>query len=139
MREIIASIFFTLLSASASAVQPEPDAVQQAQTVAQRWLTLVDSAQYASSWDEAAQPFRTAISQSDWQTAITSARSPLGPLEKRALISATYTEQLPGAPAGQYVLIQYQTQFANKKAAIETVTPSKDADGVWRVSGYFVK
>lgn len=139
MRKFIASIFFTLLAASASGAQPDAGAVQQAQTAAQRWLALVDSTQYASSWDQAAQPFRSAISQSDWQTAVNNARSPLGPLEKRDLVSATYTEQLPGAPSGEYVVIQYKSQFANRKAAIETVTPSKDADGVWRVSGYFIK
>jgi hypothetical protein len=27
----------------------------------------------------------------------------------------------------------------NKAAAVETVTPMLDADGVWRVSGYFVR
>jgi len=29
--------------------------------------------------------------------------------------------------------------FANKKAAVETVTPMKDTDGQWRVSGYFIR
>jgi hypothetical protein len=29
--------------------------------------------------------------------------------------------------------------FTNKKEAVETVTPMKDEDGFWRVSGYYVK
>ncbi len=37
------------------------------------------------------------------------------------------------------VVIQYDTSFQNKASAIETVTPSLEKDGVWRVSGYFVK
>jgi len=53
--------------------------------------------------------------------------------------STTYTESLPGVPDGKYVVIQYQTSFAKKKAAIETVTPVLDEDGRWRVSGYFIK
>ncbi len=46
---------------------------------------------------------------------------------------------LPGAPDGQYVVIQYESSFEHKKSAIETVTPSQGADGHWRVSGYFIK
>lgn len=46
---------------------------------------------------------------------------------------------LPGAPDGKYVVIQYDTSFENKKAAVETVTPMLDKDGKWRVSGYYIK
>jgi hypothetical protein len=48
-------------------------------------------------------------------------------------------KSLPGAPDGEYVVIQYRTSFENKNDAIETVTPMKDTDGTWRVSGYYVK
>jgi hypothetical protein len=50
-----------------------------------------------------------------------------------------YTKELPGAPDGEYVVIQFRAAYAKKKSAIETVTPMLDADGRWRVSGYFVK
>ena len=46
---------------------------------------------------------------------------------------------LPGAPDGEYVVIQYATTFENKKSAIETITPMLDGDGKWRVSGYYIK
>ncbi len=46
---------------------------------------------------------------------------------------------LPGAPDGEYVVIQYNTEFENKKVAIETITPMLDDDGKWRVSGYYIK
>lgn len=67
------------------------------------------------------------------------ARSPLGRLVSRKLESAKFTHELPGAPAGDYVVIQYDTNFEKKSGATETVTPMKDKDGVWRVSGYFIK
>jgi hypothetical protein len=44
-----------------------------------------------------------------------------------------------GIPDGQYVVIQFITSFTNKKPAIETVTPMLDSDGIWRVSGYYIK
>jgi hypothetical protein len=51
----------------------------------------------------------------------------------------TYKTSLPGAPDGEYVIIQFETSFENKKIAIETVTPMMDKDGNWRVSGYYIK
>jgi hypothetical protein len=50
-----------------------------------------------------------------------------------------YKTSLPGAPDGEYVVIQFGTSFENKKTAIETVTPMLDKDGKWRVSGYYIK
>jgi ABC-type molybdate transport system substrate-binding protein len=126
-------------AACASAAQPDSNAIEMAGKAAQSWLALVDSQQYAATWEQAAKPFQMAISKPDWETAVATARAPLGQLEQRVLISASYTEELPGAPRGQYVVIQYKTQFSKKQAAVETITPVKDADGTWRVTGYFIK
>ncbi|HWN92533.1 MAG TPA: DUF4019 domain-containing protein, partial [Verrucomicrobiae bacterium] len=46
---------------------------------------------------------------------------------------------LPGAPDGEYVVIQYETAFENKASAVETITPMLDKDGSWRISGYYIK
>ena len=42
---------------------------------------------------------------------------------------------MPGAPDGQYVVIQFETSFQNKKSAIKTVTPmfEKMAGGKYQV------
>jgi hypothetical protein len=66
-------------------------------------------------------------------------RQPLGKVKSRQLMSRKYTKTLPGAPDGEYVVIQYKSSFENKKVAIETVTPMLDKDGNWRVSGYYIK
>ncbi len=65
-------------------------------------------------------------------------RSPIGELRSRTLVGAQYTQALPGAPDGRYVVIQYDAVFPHKKAAIETVTPMYE-DGVWKVAGYYIK
>ena len=67
------------------------------------------------------------------------ARKPLGKVKSRTLLSKQYTTNLPGAPDGQYVVIQYKTAFEKKAAAVETVTPMLDKDKKWRVSGYYIK
>ncbi|MGA7319684.1 MAG: DUF4019 domain-containing protein, partial [Candidatus Sulfotelmatobacter sp.] len=66
-------------------------------------------------------------------------RDPLGKMLSRKLKSATYTTTLPGAPDGEYVVIQYESGFEHKQSAVETVTPMLDKDGKWKVSGYYIK
>ena len=83
--------------------------------------------------------FRARISQSQWVSRASGARDPLGRLKTRQESSARFTHALPGAPDGDYVVIQYDSSFEHKAAATETVTPMKDADGRWRVSGYYIR
>jgi len=47
--------------------------------------------------------------------------------------------EMPGAPDGQYVLMQFETSFTNKKSAVETITFMLEKDGQWRAAGYFIK
>ena len=99
----------------------------------------MDAGDYAASWKQAAALFKEAADggavggRRPQRRAARSAR-----VLSRSVTSARYRTSLPGAPDGEYVIIQYATSFENKKARIETVTPMKDTDGVWRVSGYFV-
>jgi hypothetical protein len=82
---------------------------------------------------------KTGVTSEEWNRALTSVRTPLGAVARRSLKLATYSTTLPGAPDGQYVTLVYRTRFAQKKAAIETVTPMLEADGTWKVAGYFIK
>ena len=111
---------------------------EAARTSALAWLTLVDEARYDESWEEAAAYLRKALPKDRWRQDLGAARTPLGKLVSRKLKSAQYTEHLPGAPDGRYVVIQYDTVFEHKAQAVETVTPMLDRDGAWRVAGYFI-
>ena len=117
------------------------DAIQKkdALAAAENWIAMIDKGEYAESWEEAAEYFKTAVSQNQWVNLLQGVRKPLGKLNSRTVKSKTYKTSLPGAPDGEYVVIQFTTSFENKKSAIETVTPMKDKDGKWRVSGYFIK
>ena len=106
---------------------------------ADAWLKLVDEGKYAESWKETAGFFRKAVPQADWEKQMRTFRDPLGALESRTAQETKYTTSLPGAPDGEYVVIVYKASYAKKSDAIETVTPMKEADGTWRVSGYFIK
>jgi hypothetical protein len=121
----------------AAPAQQKPE--QLAQKSAESWLALVDSGKYEESWQEAASIFKEAVSKEKWHGALVATREPLGKMLSRKMKSATFTKTLPGAPDGEYVVIQYETSFEHKQSAVETLTPALDKDGTWRVSGYYIK
>lgn len=115
------------------------DPVTAAESAAQTWLALLDRGDYSQSWSTAAKPLRDSISESQWTSRIAAVRAPLGGLKSRKVLAARFERTLPGAPDGEYVVIQFSTTFEHKAAATETVTPMKDADGRWHVSGYYIR
>jgi len=117
----------------------KPTPIKEATDVIEKWLMLVDTGLYAESWNTASANFKGAITASFWEQTIKGVRPELGKVLARKVKNANYCTHLPGAPEGKYVVIQYASSFVNKKAAVETVTATMDKDGVWRVSGYFIK
>jgi len=130
-----AVVLTVVLGAGVQAGEVEDRAVE----AAKEWLALVDAGEYADSWTEAAGYFRNAVTQAQWIQAVDGVRRPLGSLVSRELKSAKFTSTLPGAPDGEYVVIQFGTELEHKASAVEAVTAMKDADGAWRVAGYFIK
>ena len=121
------------------APEGNPEAETAAVAAAKTWLSLVDGEKYAESWDQASQIFKGAVQKEQWVQTMQAARTPFGKNISRELKSKRYSTSLPGAPDGQYVVIQFDASFENKKTTIETITPMLDEDGTWRVSGYFIQ
>jgi hypothetical protein len=134
---LLAALLIVLV-ASFPAVAADAN-VSAATLASEAWLAEIDQARYAESWDDAAKVFRDAVPKSAWATQAKAVRDPLGAVLHRELKTARFTHSLPGAPDGDYVVIQYDTQFAQKAHAVETVTPQKDASGAWHVSGYYIR
>jgi hypothetical protein len=126
------------VAASGFVAENNASAEKAATSAAQTWLAAIDQGDYAQSWQKASAFFRSAVTKDKWKTSLETVRKPLGDLVLRKLKSAKATVELPGAPAGQYVVMQFETSFANKKSAIETVTFMLEKDGQWRAAGYFI-
>jgi len=133
----VAAGFLAVALAGAARAQEKPE--DAAAAGAEAWLKVVDQGTYGQSWEDAAGLFKKAVAKEQWAAAAKAAREPLGKLLSRKPKSREHTKTLPGAPEGEYVIIQYDSSFENKKEAVETIVPMKDADGAWRVSGYFIK
>jgi len=139
MKNLVALAVVVAALCAVPAVAAESDVVAKGQDAAKAWLALIDGGKYAQSWDAASSKFRATVSKANWEKMLATHRTPLGEVKSRKVKSATFTRELPGAPDGEYVVIQFDTVFANKASAVETVTPMLDKDGTWRVSGYFIK
>lgn len=123
---------------TSSFVQADETKKTAAIMAAENYLIMVDTGQYGQSWDISSTFFKSQVPKETWIKQISTVRPQFGNVIKRKIKSAQYLTQLPGAPDGEYVVIQYETSFEKKKSSIETVTPMLDKDGNWRVSGYYI-
>jgi len=128
-----------LAGAADAATSNHAAAKTSAVKAASAWLKIIDGGKYGDSWKDASSFFKSHVSEQQWVQQVGPARGALGAVVSRKVKTTTYLTTMPGAPDGQYVVIQYQTSFVHKKSAVETVTPMLDSDGNWRVSGYYIR
>jgi hypothetical protein len=107
-----------------SAATPTPD------DRARQWLVLVDDKNYAQSWSEAAKAFQNRQKTDAWAAEAGTKRTPLGAVASRDLKSIDLSRS-------NTAIVRYDTVFAHKAAAVETVTLIFD-NGGWSVSDYSV-
>ena len=149
MRLAAALLSLTVFAVPAFAQEEVQDAARDRAAVANAtdaaikaagsWLAILDAGKYGESWSEGAAALRSVVTQAKWEEGLRAVRAPVGAAGARTLTRSQYTRALPGAPAGEYVILQYSTDFAGKPGAVETVVPMREADGSWRVSGYYIK
>lgn len=139
IKYLLTGVMLIIILANGLAMADVSEKENAALGIAKAWLQLIEAERYADSWKEAADYFKSAVNQKQWEQSMQAFRKPLGKTISRKLKNKIYATSLPGAPDGEYVVIQYETTFENKKSAIETITPMLDKDGKWRVSGYYIK
>ncbi len=137
---VLAAVLVAAAALTARALAADDDVdTAPALQAAQAWLAEVDSGAYGKSWDDAAPLFQAAMAKEKWEKALVAVRSPLGGVVARKLRVARYMREVPGAPAGDHVVIDFDTRFENRPIAVETVTPVRDKDGRWKVAGYYIR
>ena len=107
-----------------TAVTPAPD------DRARQWLVLVDDKNYAQSWSEAGKAFQNREKTDAWAAEAGTKRAPLGAVASRDLKSIDLSRN-------NTAVVRYDTVFAHKAAAIETVTLAYE-NGGWSVTDYSV-
>ena len=107
-----------------TAVMPTPD------ERARQWLILVDDKNYAQSWSEASKTFQSRQKTDSWAAEAAAQRTPLGAVASRDLKSIDLSRN-------NTAVIRYDTEFAHKAQAVETVTLDFE-NGSWSVTDYSV-
>jgi hypothetical protein len=95
---------------------------------ARQWLVLVDDKNYSSSWLQSGKVFQGRQKADSWAKDAAVRREPLGAVASRGLKSIDLSRN-------NVAVIRYDTVFAHKAAAVETVTLSFE-NGSWAVTDY---
>ena len=106
---------------------------------AQKWLEIVDKGNTGPLWDEAAKPLKTSVTRTKWIDGLRDMRKPYGKLESRHMTKFARTHELPDAPNADYAIVEFDSRFAKGRKATEQVIWMLEPDGVWRVSGYYLR
>ena len=134
-----APLSYAQITAAPGATPPIQTGGDPAATAAAEvWLALVDDGQFAKGWETGAKILQGVVTEKDWVDLAQKKRPPLGKVLSRKVEETSSTTSLPGAPQGQYVVLQYNTKFEHKDMARETVTIALDG-GMWKVSGYYIR
>jgi hypothetical protein len=135
LRRLFAVLLLAWITAgTASAQDPRTIAVQ---TAGREWLALVDRGDAQASWNAAGKKFQAAMTVAQWTEAMKTEQPRLGAVSRRTVGPARFQTSLPGSPDGDYAQVLFSTVFANKPNGRETLTMEREADGKWRVIGYF--
>jgi hypothetical protein len=107
-----------------TAATPTPD------DRARQWLVLVDDKNYAQSWSQAGKAFQNKQKADGWAATAGDKRGALGAVASRDLKSIDLGRT-------DVAVIKYDTVFAHKAQAVETVTMAFE-NGSWSVTDYSV-
>jgi hypothetical protein len=132
--------FLIALSLALSAAQAPAPAQPSSPAVAEarQWAALIDQGRYPDSWTRGGTILKAQVTAAALQAAIEPVRKALGAVVSRTLKSETPTSSLPGAPPGDYDLIQFDTAFTGKTGAIETIVLAHEPSG-WKVDGWAIR
>ncbi len=118
-----------------------PDQIKQlklSSEAAQTWLNGLDSGQFGSDWDNSSTIFQSTLPKAQWVSMMDQLRKPMGRMISRDMIDQRIAADPKGLPAGDYMVLIYNTTFSNKPSAIELVTLRLE-NGQWKVLTYQVK
>lgn len=115
----------------------DPDASVAA--AAETWLQLLDGGRFHDSWTQAGSLFQRAVSPEQWEQAVRQARRGMGAPIERKVDRVVHSTSLPGAPAGEYIVVEFRSIYEAHPQAVETVVLRNEGEEGWRVVGSFIR
>lgn len=105
---------------------------------AAEFLFLVDTEEYARSWEVSSKVLKGMLTKEAWSEKITEIRSFLGPVVERIQQNIAYTDSASDVPAGEYVVMTFMSKFELRERVTETITLMLGDNDQWQVVGYFL-
>jgi hypothetical protein len=130
MRALVIAVLATLATVAAAQPAGADDALG--------WVKLLDGGKFAESWSAAGEGFHRNVGQQRWVDLIASVRGALGEVASRHVKDVRDTRELPGRPDGDYRVVEFDTTFATRAHAAETVVLEREASA-WKVDDYFIR
>jgi hypothetical protein len=118
---------------------PSTEVSEKSLYAAAEFLLLVDTEEYAQSWEVASEALKGILSRDVWNKEIEEIRAFLGPVVERVQHKVTYTDSAPDVPPGEYVVMTFVSRFEFKEKVVETLTLMLNDQNEWRVAGYFLR
>ena len=106
---------------------------------ARTWLALLDAGKAGVAWEASSAYLKSVVTRQKWIAGINSARKPFGKFVKRTPTRFARSHVMPGAPDGDFSIIEFESVFANGKQATEQIIWMLVDNDVWRVSGYYIR
>jgi hypothetical protein len=117
---------------------PSRSVAEESVFAAAQFLFLVDTEEYARSWEESSATLQALLTKDAWDTQISELRSFLGPIIERVHQNTSYTDSASDAPPGEYVIMTFISKFELRERVTETITLMLGDNDQWRVVGYFI-
>ena len=82
--------------------------------------------------------FKSYVTEEQWSTPMKEFRKDFGTLQSRKILSYEYKTSISGMPEGDYIYVQFQSQYENKKDALEFIVMFLE-NSEWRLMGYYMR
>lgn len=131
--------FFLLIAIPVLNKTPTHQVAEQSVYAASQFLFLVDTEEYAKSWEVSSERLKEMLTQKAWNEQITKLRSFLGPIIERIHQDISYTDSAMDVPSGEYVVMTFISKFELRERVTETITLMLGDNDQWQVVGYFLR
>ena len=118
-------------SGKASSMSPSPD------DRAKQWLTLVDDKNYGDAYTQMSAATRAKTPEGPWEGRMMTNRGSLGAMASRNIKDINMTRLRSGMSDGQTAIVRFDSSFAKRAAAVESVTLVSEK-GAWSVVSYSI-
>ncbi len=138
MLRILTAAFLVVFTWCGGILYSQEDDMEAGVDAGVKWVKLVDDVQYEASWENGSTLMKLKMPKENWVAGLQQLRRPLGTMTERKLADVRSAKDPKGLPAGDYMVLVYQTDFSDGKGRGELLTLVHENGKDWKVFTYQV-